>query len=60
MGKLHPLLIPKNCWDTVNVNFISKLPESHGYDAIMVVVDLTGKHGHFILTHTMATALGSA
>jgi len=60
IGELHPLLIPENCWDTVSINFISKLPESHGYDAIMVVVNSTGKCGHFIPTHTMATALGSA
>jgi len=59
MGELHPLPILENCWDTVSVNFISKLPELHGYDAIMVVVDLAGKHGHFIPTHTTATALGS-
>jgi len=60
MGELHPLLIPENCWDTVSIDFISKLPKSHGYDAIMVVVNLTGKCGHFIPTHTMATVLGSA
>jgi len=60
IGKLHPLPIPENRWDTVSINFISKLPKSHGYDAIMVVVNLTSKHGHFIPTHTMATALGSA
>jgi len=60
MGKLHPLPIPENHQDTVSIDFISKLPKSHGYDAIMVVVDLTGKCGHFIPTHTMATALGSA
>jgi len=60
MGKLHPLPIPENCWDTVSVDFISKLPELHGYDAIMVVVNLTSKCGHFIPTHTTATALGSA
>jgi len=59
MGELHPLPIPENHWDTVSVNFISKLPKSHGYDAIMVV-NSTGKHGHFIPTHTMVTALGSA
>jgi len=59
MSKLHPLPIPENRWDIVSVNFISELPKSHGYDAIMVVVDSTGKHGHFIPTHTTATALGS-
>jgi len=59
MGELHPLPIPENHWDTVSVDFISKLPESHGYDVIMVVVDSTGKRGHFIPTHTTASALGS-
>jgi len=53
------LPIPENHWDTVSIDFISELPESHSYDAIMVVVNSTGKHGHFIPTHTMATALGS-
>jgi len=59
IGKLHPLPIPENHWDTVSIDFISELPKSHGYDAIMVV-NSTGKHGHFIPTHTMVTALGSA
>jgi len=60
MSELHPLPIPENHWDTVSVDFISELPKLHGYDAIMVVVYSTGKHGHFIPTHTMVTALGSA
>ena len=57
--ELHPLPVPENQWDVVSVNFITKLPELHGYDAVMVVVDSTGKHGHFIPTHTIVTALGS-
>jgi hypothetical protein len=59
-GELHPLPIPKAQWDVVSVNFITELPDSHGFDAIMVVVDSVSKQRHFIPTHTMVTALGSA
>jgi hypothetical protein len=44
----------------VSVNFIVKLPDSHGFDATMVVVDLASKQSHFIPTYTMVTVLGSA
>ena len=60
IGELQPLPVPENRWDVVSVDFITELPESHGYDAVMVVVDSTGKRGHFIPTHTTVTALGSA
>jgi hypothetical protein len=42
-GELQPLPIPEDCWDTISVDFIVELPESGGYDAVMVVVDSTGK-----------------
>jgi len=42
IGELHPLLVSENQWDVISVNFITKLPESHGYNAVMVVVNLTG------------------
>jgi len=63
--------VPQTYWRTTSTSgiwksmgchqcqFIHKLPESHGYNAVMVVVNLTGKCGHFIPTHTTVTALGS-
>src|SRR6266436_10024005 len=59
-GELHPLPTPENCWDVISVDFIVELPDSHGYDAVMNVVDSVGKRAHFIPTNTMITALGAA
>jgi hypothetical protein len=43
----------------VSVNFIVELPDLHGFDATMVVVDSVSKQSHFIPTHTTVTVLGS-
>ena len=56
-GELHPLPTPENRWDVISVDFI---PDSHGYDAVMNVVDSVGKRAHFIPTTTTITALGAA
>jgi hypothetical protein len=58
-GELHPLPIPKERWDVVSVNFITKLPILHGFDAAMVMVDSMSKRSLFILTYTMIMALGA-
>jgi hypothetical protein len=58
-SELCPLPVPEARWDVVSVDFIVKLPDSHGFDATMVVVDLVSKRSHFIPTHTMVMALGS-
>jgi hypothetical protein len=59
-GELHPSETLSALWDTISVDFIVKLPESHGYDAIMNVVDSITKHVYFIPTHTTITAEGTA
>ena len=59
VGELQPLVIPEECWDTISIDFISELPESGGYDAIMVAVDSVGKRSHFTKTVTTVTAAGA-
>ena len=60
VGELQPLAIPEERWDAITMDFISELPESGGYDAIMVAVDSVGKRSHFIKTVTTVTAACAA
>jgi transposase InsO family protein len=59
-GELHPSETPEAPWDVISIDFIVELPESHGYDAIMNVVDSITKCAHFIPMHTTITAEGAA
>jgi hypothetical protein len=59
-GELHPSETPEAPWEVISVDFIVELPESHGYNAIMCVVDSLTKCMHFIPTHTTINAEGTA
>jgi hypothetical protein len=46
-GLLQPNLMPFGPWDVVTIDLITQLPESDGFDAIMVIVDCFSKRAHF-------------
>jgi hypothetical protein len=60
IGELHPSETPEAPWDTISVDFIVELPQSHGYDTIMCIVDSLTKRVHFIPMHTTLNAEGTA
>jgi hypothetical protein len=47
-GLLQPLEIPKHPWRAITMDFIVKLPKSHGYDSIWVICDRLTRAAHFI------------
>ena len=60
LGKLMPTQIPKDTWQIVSVDLITGLPESHGYDSIMVTVDRFSKMAHVCPTTAKLTSEGLA
>ena len=47
-GLLHPLETPSLPWKHISANFITDLPLSHGFDAILTVVDQFSKEVELI------------
>ena len=60
VGKLVPTQIPKDIWQIITVDLIVGLPESNGFDSILVVVDRLSKMLHAIPTHETVNSLGLA
>jgi len=47
-GKLQQLRIPERRNEVIHIDFVTKLPQSDGYDAIMVIIDAANKRLRFI------------
>ena len=60
IGELHLLPIPEDHWDSISVDFMVELPDAHGFDTVVNVVDSSSKRAHFIGTNTTVTAAGAA
>ena len=59
-GELYPMETPEEQWDTITVDFVVELPDAHGYDAIMNIVNSVRKRAHFMPMHTMVNMEGAA
>ena len=55
-----PNHIPYRRWQIISVDLITELPQSHGYNSILVAVDRLSKRAHFIPTTSDVTSLGVA
>lgn len=55
-GFLNPLQIPDGPFEVISMDFITGLPPSQGFDAILVIVDKFTKYGFFIPTTSTVTA----
>ena len=50
-GLLQPLPIPERSWQHISVDFITHLPLSNGFDAVLVIVDRLTKMRHYVPCH---------
>lgn len=55
-GVLRTLPIAQQPWQEVSMDFVARLPESEGFDAVLVVVDRLTRMRHLIPCHTTANS----
>jgi hypothetical protein len=60
IGLLQPIPIPSHPFEVVSMDFIPELPNSDGFDNILVIVDKLTKYAIFIPTTTSITEKGTA
>src|SRR6266481_742198 len=56
-GKLMPNCMPDHWWQVISVDLIMELPQSHGYDTLLIMVDRLSKWTHVIPTMSDVTSL---
>jgi len=59
-GVLRPVPVPEKPWEDISMDFVVRLPECEGFDAVWVVVDRLSKMRHFVPCHTTVHAVGLA
>lgn len=59
-GELRSLPVPSQPWTSIGMDFIVKLPVSHGFDSIFVVIDRFTKMAYFIPCKETVDAKGVA
>lgn len=59
-GLLYPVQSPNRPWGSLSVDFITDLPNSSGFNAIMVVVDRMSKMAEFFPCQTSITSKQAA
>src|SRR5258707_13208730 len=60
VGKLIPNKVPDKHWQVISVDMIRELPDSKGYNAVLMVVDCLSKQIHAIPTVTSLDSAGVA
>src|SRR5258708_7288551 len=58
VGKLIPNKVPDRRWQVISVDMIGELPDSKGYNAVLMVVDRLSKQIHAIPTVTSLDSTG--